>query len=277
MGGLGSGPLGAGGRPRRLRLELQLRRHQLRQGQDDRAPDRRPERGLYWRATTLDQFEADRWLESPITVSSGPANGPLPLDPLLPERSQNRRALVRQDVEVVALADEHVVAAAQPVVLEAPQLGNNLVKLSDGSCASSAASSAVSGTRSGAMRHDRTQPHSPGWKPGPAVLDRFLDVGRTRVEPFGTPGRDARVDALFDDERYLALWPYRAVWNEARRLRAGAETPYGAVVAIETWLRSTGGFAYDESPPRPGGSRRSRTSWPRASAATASTSPARWL
>ena len=37
------------------------------------------------------------------------------------------------------------------------------------------------------------------------------------------------------------------------RLRADARTPYGAVVAIETWLRSTGGFTYDESPPATGG------------------------
>ena len=62
-------------------------------------------------------------------------------------------------------------------------------------------------------------------------------------------GRDERVDALFGDERYLPLWPYEQLWNEAQRLRAGARTPYGAVIAIETWLRSTGGFAYDQSPP----------------------------
>ena len=73
------------------------------------------------------------------------------------------------------------------------------------------------------------------------------------MEPFGVAGRDERVDALFGDERYLALWPYEGLWNEAQRLRAGARTPYGAVVAIETWLRSTGGFDYDESPPPTGG------------------------
>ena len=63
------------------------------------------------------------------------------------------------------------------------------------------------------------------------------------------PGRDRLVDGLFADDRYLALWPYESMWEEAQRLRADARTPYGAVVAIETWLRSTGGFVYDESPP----------------------------
>ena len=87
----------------------------------------------------------------------------------------------------------------------------------------------------------------------PPGLERFFDIGRTRVEPFGAAGRDARVEALFDDERYVALWPYQELWNQAKRLRAGAKTPYGAVVAIETWLRSTGGFTYDESPPATGG------------------------
>jgi transglutaminase-like putative cysteine protease len=212
-----------------------------------------PERGLYWRATTLDQFEADRWLESPVPLSTGPANGRLPNDPLLPTRSLNRRTLVRQDVEVVALTDEHVVAATQPVILQAPQFGS-VFKLSDG----------IVRVFGGLQRGQRYTVWSYAPRPDaatlapvearyPPALDRFVDVGRTRVEPFGTPGRDARVDALFDDERYLALWPYRGLWDEARRLRAGAETPYGAVVAIETWLRSTGGFSYDESPPRPAG------------------------
>ena len=49
-----------------------------------------PKRGLYWRATTLDQFDSDRWLENPTPLSTGPASGRLPNDPLLPTRSLNR-------------------------------------------------------------------------------------------------------------------------------------------------------------------------------------------
>jgi len=37
-----------------------------------------PKRGLYWRATTLDQFDSDRWLENPTPLSTGPAQGRLP-------------------------------------------------------------------------------------------------------------------------------------------------------------------------------------------------------
>ena len=214
---------------------------------------RGPQRGLYWRATTLDQFTADRWIEDPTPLSTGLANGNLPSDPLLPTRSLNRRTWVKQQVEVVALRDAHIVAATQPIGLEAPQLGG-VFFLSDG----------IVRVYGGLKRGQRYTAYSYAPRPEPAqlarigaeyppALDRFLQIGRTRVEPFGVDGRDARVDALFGDERYLALWPYEALWNEAQRLRAGARTPYGAVVAIETWLRETGGFNYDESPRPTGG------------------------
>ncbi len=212
-----------------------------------------PKRGFYWRATTLDQFDSDRWLQASTPLSTGLAAGRLPNDPLLPVRSLNRRTWVKQQVEVVALSDDHVIGAAQPVALDGPEFGG-VFRLSDGIVT-------VSG---GLKRGQRYTIWSYAPRPQPAelarveaeyppALNRFLDVGRTRVEPFGSSGRDARVDALFADDRYLSLWPYERLWDEARRLRAGARTPYGAVVAIETWLRTTGGFAYNESPPATGG------------------------
>ena len=82
-----------------------------------------PKRGLYWRATTLDQFDSDRWLDNPIPLSTGLANGRLPNDPLLPTRSLDPSTWVKQDVEIGALRDQHIIGAAQPVALEAPQLG----------------------------------------------------------------------------------------------------------------------------------------------------------
>jgi transglutaminase-like putative cysteine protease len=212
-----------------------------------------PERGLYWRATTLDQFDSDRWLDNPIPLSTGLATGRLPNDPLLPARSLNPRTWVKQEVEIGALEDQHIIGAAQPVALEARQLGG-VFRLSSG----------LVRVYGGLHRGQRYTVYSYAPRPEPAELarvaaeypaglERFFDIGRTRVEPFGATGRDARVEALFADERYVALWPYQGLWNQARRLRAGARTPYGAVVAIETWLRSTGGFTYDETPPPSGG------------------------
>ena len=62
-----------------------------------------PKRGLYWRATTLDQFDSDRWLDNPIPLSTGLANGRLPNDPLLPTRSLDPSTWVKQEVEIGAL------------------------------------------------------------------------------------------------------------------------------------------------------------------------------
>ena len=214
-----------------------------------------PKRGLYWRATTLDNFasDSDVWIENPTPLSTGEAKGRLPVDSLLPAQAGNRRTWVRQDVEVIRLRESRLVAAAQPVALDGPQLGT-VFRLSDG----------IVHVQNGLRRGLTYSVYSYAPRPGPAELaglparypdelDRFLDIGRTRVDPFGTPGRDQLVDGLFADERYLALWPYEAMWQQARRLRADARSPYGAVLAIETWLRSTGGFTYDESPPATAG------------------------
>jgi transglutaminase superfamily protein/transglutaminase TgpA-like protein len=212
-----------------------------------------PKRGFYWRATTLDQFDSDRWLDNPIPLSTGLATGRLPNDPLLPTHSLDPRTWVKQEVEIGALRDQHIIGAAQPVALDGPDLGG-VFYLSGG----------LVRVYGGLKRGQRYTIYSYAPRPEPADLarvaakyppglERFFDIGRTRVEPFGVAGRDAHVEALFDDERYVALWPYQELWNQAKRLRAGARTPYGAVVAIETWLRSTGGFTYDESPPATGG------------------------
>ena len=52
-----------------------------------------PKRGLYWRATTLDQFDSDRWLDNPTPLATGLATGRLPNDPLLPAHSLDPKHL----------------------------------------------------------------------------------------------------------------------------------------------------------------------------------------
>ena len=160
--------------------------------------------------------------------------------------------------------------------LEAPQLGG-VFNLSDGIVR------VYGGAQAGAALHRlqlRAAPEpaqlarvEPAY---PAALDRFLQIGRTQVEPFGAAGRDERVDQLFDDERYLALWPYEASGTR----RSGSARARGRRTG-RSW-RSRPGCARPAASTttrrrrRPAACRRSRTSWPRASAATASTSPARW-
>ncbi len=212
---------------------------------------RAPRRSLYWRATTLDQFTADRWIESLAPIGFGRADGPLARDPLLPAAAYEPASWTKQEVEIVALADDHLVAATAPIVYEAEELGRVLL-LGEGIV-----------RRQGSLRRGESYTvfsYTPQPKPVelarsranyPESLERYLDLGRTRVPAFGVPGRARDVDALFEDERQVALWDYEGMYRQAARLAGGATGPYGAAVAIETWLRTTGGFAYDEQPAPP--------------------------
>ena len=139
-----------------------------------------PKRGLYWRATTLDQFDSDRWLENPTPLSTGPASGRLPNDPLLPTRSLNRSTWIRQDVEVVALRDTHVVAAAQPVALDAPSLGS-VFHLSDG----------LARAYNGLKRGQRYTVYSYAPRPGPSELARSRPSTRPRSTASSTSAAPA--------------------------------------------------------------------------------------
>ena len=212
---------------------------------------RGPERSLYWRATTLDRFADDRWIDDLNVVATEVAGGRLLADPLLPAAAASRTNWTTQEVEVVGLSDEHLVGATTPVAVQAKELGR----------VDQLAGSVLRG-RSPLRRGQRYTVESYAPRPEPVELAtlaadypvellRFLELGRTSVAPFGTPGRATAVRSLFRDERYFPLWPYRGMYREAERLATGARGPYGAVVAIETWLRTTGGFTYDERPPTP--------------------------
>ena len=56
----------------------------------------------YWRATTLDVFNGDYWLESTLRGAAGP---PL-FDPLMPAAGRNEKQQLRARVKVEALAGQ---------------------------------------------------------------------------------------------------------------------------------------------------------------------------
>jgi hypothetical protein len=84
----------------------------------------------------------------------------------------------------------------------------------------------------------------------PLAASRYLGVWGTSMPPFGTPGRDDAVRALLETRRFGPLPEYVPLYETARRVAGGARTPYEAVLALESWLRSDGGFRYHEQPPR---------------------------
>ncbi len=212
-----------------------------------------PRRSLYWRATTLDAFGGGRWFENLYPLTTRPVTGRLPTDPLIREQPPDR--WVRQEVEVVGLRDDHLVAAAPPVQLRAPSLGplyilnGGVARLVDRSLRPGQTYvvwSAVPTPTPRALAGLRPD------YPGGVLPDLDVDP-RVRMLPFGDPGRAAQLQAVLTDERTQNLWAYRPLVQAAQRVTRGARTPYQAVVALESWFRGTGGFRYEEQPPQTAG------------------------
>ncbi len=209
-----------------------------------------PQQAEYWRASTLDLFTADRWIEELFPRLIARANRTVPFDRLTPPRTRNRGNWVEQRVKVKALVDDRIVAAGTPVALDAPSLGT-VFYLSGGVVR--ARQSLDAGTRY------RVWSYVPD--PSPAALaaaparypeeaSRFLTVWGMRLSPFGEAGRETRMARLLADPQHAAFGAYRPLYDEARRIAADAESPYAAVLALESWFRREGGFHYDEQPPR---------------------------
>lgn len=210
-----------------------------------------PRRSLYWRASTLDRFTADRWIEDLYPVGIDGARRLLPQNRLQPPGARRGVDWVEQRVEVAALVDDHIVAAVEPMRVQSADV-ERVVYLSGG---------VMRATR-GLTKGQSYTVWSAAVRPTPAELvrsparypveaRRYLELDRTVVPAFGVAGRVRHVDRLFDDVRYQALWPYRGVWKRAQAVAGDAKTPYEATIAIERWLRSQGGFRYEERPPQP--------------------------
>ena len=158
---------------------------------------------------------------------------------------------MRQTVTVLALADRRLVGASQPVRVASRDLEN--VFFLSGGVMLATDPVRVGDTYTIWSYAPRPDPQAlVGVRPDyPAETGRYLELGRARLPAFGAPGRASRVDALLDEETNPDLTPYRALWREARRLTAGTTSPYLATLAVERWLRSAGGYVYDETPPTP--------------------------
>jgi transglutaminase-like putative cysteine protease len=199
---------------------------------------RAPRKSQYWRATVLDRFDGTRWTEQVWRES------PRERRTLMPGAG-NRAHWLAQDVTVGALQDDHVIGATTPVDTNGPNvvyMGQGVVRALEG------------------LRRDE---HYTVWsytpRPTPEQLVRVQPVYPTALTrpgreldlapgatapPFGTPARAARLFPLLTGR----LQPYAEVYNRARAVAGETSSPYAAVVALEAWFRSTGGFTYSEQP-----------------------------
>jgi protein-glutamine gamma-glutamyltransferase len=212
-----------------------------------------PQRNLFWRATTLDDYTGSGWQESldldpAVQVDSLDASG-------LPERASNEKDWVQQDVTVEALRDIHLIASAQPARWEPP--GDTDVQTDNGEIVvlPRALHRGQRYTVWSYVPHVRPRQLATAGTEYPESIDRYLQViqGGARVPAFGTPGREQAMQVFFDithGDDFL-MQANRPLYEAAREVVGDARTPYAAAVTLEAWFRREGGFRYDESPPAP--------------------------
>jgi hypothetical protein len=199
-----------------------------------------PRTPMYWRATVLERFAGDRWLEQirPET--------PAETHEVVPAAARDLRNAVRQDITVEALSDRHLVGGMLPVAYNMSEPVHYVGQ-------------SVALVPGGLERGERYTIWSYAASPTPAQLVRIpgtypaaLTAPGRELEvapgidgrPFGTPGGDRELAARLTGR----LEPYRLLLTRARRVAGQTRSPYAAVVALETWFRVTGGFTYSEHP-----------------------------
>ncbi|MEX2210820.1 MAG: transglutaminaseTgpA domain-containing protein [Gaiellaceae bacterium] len=208
-----------------------------------------PRRNLYWRATTLDTFRGDRWVEElPVTgFFEGQVDVFELADGLLPDRAYDSRRWIRADVKVEALRDKHLIGASMPVAYDAPGIG--AFRLRPGGIATFATDlprGAEYTVWSYAPSPKPDQLARP--QPDVALPQQYLEIAGGRpVPPFRRPNRHS---AVLERLGVGALAPYRALYEQAREVVGNPGNQYAAAVALEAWFRSEGGFTYDEAPPQ---------------------------
>jgi transglutaminase-like putative cysteine protease len=209
-------------------------------------------RAVYWRATTLDTFADDAWKEDPFpmsffSVSEDSGRHRLTDDPLLPRRAQNPDGWREATVHIEALRDHHLISASGPVAYES----RDGVQYYRGGVAVVSGKAPSRGAQYESWSWE-PQPtpsalaKSPASYPSEIPADGYLQVGSGRsVPPFGTQERQEWLRNAFDDPRLAA---YSPLYQKAENIAGNATNPYAATVAIEAWLRSSGGFNYNEHP-----------------------------
>jgi protein-glutamine gamma-glutamyltransferase len=200
---------------------------------------RAPNTPYYWRATVLERFDGMRWLED---VRPESIQQKLRLNPA-PRRLAD---LLRQEVTVAALEDNHVIGASMPITNDlagqAAYEGQGVFRV-------------IGGLQRG--QHYSVYSYAPRPTPQelvriPAIYPRALTRPHSELDvapgvtapPLGVPGRGVRMASKLTGR----LLPYAKLFERARQVAGETSSPYAATVALETWFRSTGGFTYSQQP-----------------------------
>ena len=200
----------------------------------------------YWRATTLDVFNGDYWLESTLEVQPDPL-----FDPLMPPRGRNEKQQLEAHVKVEALEDNRLIGASVPVRYELDDEDEFVLYQSTGTAyvprgvpRGSTYTSWSYAARPAVRDLARSAPIYS------SQLDRYLVVqSRTSTPPsphFGSPGRLQAMDRIFVQNP--SLHAYRPLYERALAIAGDAPSPYAAVVELETSFRDGQSYVYDQNP-----------------------------
>ena len=206
-------------------------------------------RSVYWRATTLDVYDGKRWIEQHTPIRPHLFDGHLDLtqnDPLAATGARDPANWQKVDVEVEALADNHVVAPSVPVAYGLDFGGPEFWQ---------------GGTATLPRELERGDQYTAfGYAPTPtpaqlaaagaaypAAVFPYLEVypGVNAPSGFGTPRRDSLMRLFLE---IANVDP--SLFEKARKIVGDTQSPYGAALALESWFRSTGGFKYTTRPPQ---------------------------
>jgi transglutaminase-like putative cysteine protease len=200
---------------------------------------RAPNTPYYWRATVLERFDGTRWLEDvrPESIQQKRRLNPAP---------RRLADLLRQEVTVAALEDNHVIGASMPITNDlagqAAYEGQGVFRV-------------IGGLQRG--QHYSVYSYAPRPTPQelvriPAIYPRALTRPHSELDvapgvtapPLGVPGRGVRMASKLTGR----LLPYAKLFERAQQVAGETSSPYAATVALETWFRSTGGFTYSQQP-----------------------------
>jgi transglutaminase-like putative cysteine protease len=210
-----------------------------------------PQRNLFWRATTLDDYTGNGWQEN---LALGPVEGQQQITATgLPQRAYDEGTWVRQDVTVEALRDIHLVASAQPVRWQPPNDAEAQDENGDIVVLPRALHRGQRYTVWSSVPQAKPSQLARAGTHYPDSVGRYLQIiqGGDQVPAFGTPNRDTLMRVFFDatHEDDFLVQANRPLYDDAREVVGDAPTPYAAAAALEAWFRR--GFRYDENPPSP--------------------------
>jgi transglutaminase-like putative cysteine protease len=210
---------------------------------------RGPRRNLYWRATTLDLFTEDHWVEEQTVRNISVRRVDLTQlgDPLLPRRAYDRSRWIRTEVEVAALRDRRLVGPSMPVAYDPQGIGTLLLTETGIAALSDNVPRGSKYVVWSYAPQPKPRQLARAGRPRQALVQRYLEVDPNLLPlpAFGTPNREVVVRSML---RSSGAVRYEPLYERALDVVGNPRNEYAAVVALEAWFRSEGGFTYDETP-----------------------------